>query len=231
MAAEFEVSSRLDAPADAVWARVTTAEGVNAELMPIVRMTVPRGVEDFDIENTPDGTTLGRSWLLLFGLIPFDWDRIHIERLEPGRAFHERSTMLSQRTWEHSRVRRPGGPRRLHGHRSGPLRAAAAVPRAAARTRVPVGVPPSPSTASARVRREGTALRTVDARGSACPMPLVMTKVAMEDLSAGDELLVLATDPEAAIDLAAWAADEGHAFAERPGEGWLEFVLCKSRRP
>ena len=62
-------------------------------------------------------------------------------------------------------------------------------------------------------------------------MPLVMTKVAMEDLSAGDELLVLATDPEAAIDLAAWAADEGHAFAERPGEGWLEFVLCKSRRP
>ena len=109
MAAEFEVASRLDAPADAVWARVTTAEGVNAELMPIVRMTVPRGVEDFDIENTPDGTTLGRSWLLLFGLIPFDWDRIHIERLEPGRAFHERSTMLSQRTWEHSRAVDPAG--------------------------------------------------------------------------------------------------------------------------
>ena len=62
-------------------------------------------------------------------------------------------------------------------------------------------------------------------------MPLVMAKVAMEELPDGDDLAVLATDPEAAIDLAAWAADEGHAFAERPGEGCWEFVLRKSPRP
>jgi TusA-related sulfurtransferase len=32
-------------------------------------------------------------------------------------------------------------------------------------------------------------------------------------------LVVLATDPEASIDLAAWAADEGHAYRELgPGE-------------
>ncbi len=41
----------------------------------------------------------------------------------------------------------------------------------------------------------------------------------MEALAPGDRLSVLATDPEAPIDLAAWAEDEGHAFTERaPGE-------------
>lgn len=56
---------------------------------------------------------------------------------------------------------------------------------------------------------------TVDARGLACPLPLVKAKLALEDLAVGDVLLVLATDPEAPIDLAAWAAKAGHAFAER----------------
>jgi TusA-related sulfurtransferase len=36
----------------------------------------------------------------------------------------------------------------------------------------------------------------------------------MSELPAGEALLVLATDREAPIDLAAWAADEGHAFRE-----------------
>ena len=68
-------------------------------------------------------------------------------------------------------------------------------------------------------------MRTVDARGLRCPMPLVMAKVAMEELAPGDELVVLATDPEATIDLAAWAADEGYGLAERQAEGWSELVL------
>jgi tRNA 2-thiouridine synthesizing protein A len=39
-------------------------------------------------------------------------------------------------------------------------------------------------------------------------------------MAPGETLVVLATDPEAPIDLAALAADEGHAFARehRPGE-------------
>ena len=58
-------------------------------------------------------------------------------------------------------------------------------------------------------------------------MPLVMTKLRMEELGTGDELIVMATDPEAAIDLAAWAADEGHAMREREGERCTEFILRK----
>jgi tRNA 2-thiouridine synthesizing protein A len=62
-------------------------------------------------------------------------------------------------------------------------------------------------------------VQTVDARGLVCPLPLVKTKLAFESLTAGDTLLVLATDPEAPIDLAGWADQHGHAFRERaPGE-------------
>ena len=59
-------------------------------------------------------------------------------------------------------------------------------------------------------------------------MPLVKTKLRMEELHGGQELLVLANDPEAAIDLAAWAADEGHAVQAREREAWTEFVLRKA---
>lgn len=106
----FEVSSRLGAPAAEVWTFATSAAGVNAELMPIVRMTVPRGLgRDFDVAAVAAPQRLGRSWLLLGGLIPFDWDDIGIERVGPGFAFSERSTMLSQRAWHHDRSVEPLG--------------------------------------------------------------------------------------------------------------------------
>jgi TusA-related sulfurtransferase len=50
----------------------------------------------------------------------------------------------------------------------------------------------------------------------------------MESLGAGQTLVVLATDPEAFIDLGAWAAAEGHALSERRLEGWAEFSVVKA---
>ena len=73
-------------------------------------------------------------------------------------------------------------------------------------------------------------MTTVDARGLACPLPLTMARRRMAELDAGDTLLVLATDPEAPIDLAAWAAAEGYAYAERAAEGWTEFAIRKGAR-
>jgi tRNA 2-thiouridine synthesizing protein A len=69
---------------------------------------------------------------------------------------------------------------------------------------------------------------TVDARGLACPLPLTMAKLRMAELRPGATLVVLATDPEAPIDLAGWAAEEGHAYEERPREGFTEFRLTRS---
>lgn len=70
-------------------------------------------------------------------------------------------------------------------------------------------------------------MTTVDARGLLCPLPVTMARRRMAELRAGEDLLVLATDPEAPIDLAAWALDNGHAFSERHAEGWMELVLRK----
>jgi TusA-related sulfurtransferase len=54
-----------------------------------------------------------------------------------------------------------------------------------------------------------------------------MAKRAMAALAPGEELVVLATDPEAPIDLAAWAAAEGHSYEERAGDGFAEFRLTR----
>lgn len=106
--AEFRIASTLRAEPAAVWERAMSAEGINAELGPLLRMTVPRGLDELDLHTLGPGP-VGRSWILLFGLIPVDYDEIGLERIEPGRGFLERSTMLSQRLWEHERTIEPGG--------------------------------------------------------------------------------------------------------------------------
>ena len=70
-------------------------------------------------------------------------------------------------------------------------------------------------------------MTTVDARGLLCPLPLTMAKARMATLAPGETLLVLATDPEAPLDLAAWAADEGHALDQQRTAGWIELRLRK----
>jgi hypothetical protein len=105
---EFRIESSLRAEPAAVWERAMSAEGINAELGPLLRMTVPRGMESLDLHGLEPGP-LGRSWLLLFGVLPVDYDEIGLEWIEPGRGFLERSTMLSQRLWEHERTIEPAG--------------------------------------------------------------------------------------------------------------------------
>ncbi|HEY6550207.1 MAG TPA: hypothetical protein VIY71_03290 [Solirubrobacterales bacterium] len=105
--AEIAVSSHLEAtPAD-VWDRVITPEGIRDEMHPYLRMTIPAGVERLDPESIEIGKKIGRSWILLFGLFPFDYDDITLVSLDPGRGFLERSKMLSQRVWEHERTLEP----------------------------------------------------------------------------------------------------------------------------
>jgi hypothetical protein len=83
---------------------VVTPEGINDELRPWMRMTVPRRLRGKTIDDVEPGQRLGRSWLLLFGLIPFDYDDLGLAELGPGHRFLERSTMLSMRSWQHERT-------------------------------------------------------------------------------------------------------------------------------
>lgn len=104
--AELTLTSELVADAESVWARAVDPAGINDELRPLMRMTVPRGAAGFGLDDIEPGK-IGRSWLLLFGFIPFDYDDLEIVRVEPGRGFLERSSMLSMRLWEHERTLEP----------------------------------------------------------------------------------------------------------------------------
>lgn len=105
----FTHRSHIPAPADAVWERVISPEGINDELWPYLRMTVPAGVRDLDPDRVRPGERLGRSWLLLFGVVPFEYDDITVADMQPGRRFLEHSTMLNLRVWEHERTLTPVG--------------------------------------------------------------------------------------------------------------------------
>ena len=102
-----EQSSDVVAPIDAVWERVVSPEGINDEMRPWLTMSMPRGTEDLTIDTVPLGEPLGRAWIRLFGLLPIDYDHLSIARLDPGRSFHEKSTMLSMKAWQHERTLTP----------------------------------------------------------------------------------------------------------------------------
>ena len=82
----IERQSIVDAPAEQVWARVVTPEGINDELRPWMTMSMPRGAESLTVDNVPIGTPIGRAWLRLFGVLPFDYDRLTIAELQPGEV-------------------------------------------------------------------------------------------------------------------------------------------------
>jgi ligand-binding SRPBCC domain-containing protein len=86
-----------------VWAAVTRPETVNYELGPWLRMTVPRGARELNIASAPIGVPLGRAWVLLFGVLPVDYDDLTLAAVGPGPRFHERSPMLNCRQWTHRR--------------------------------------------------------------------------------------------------------------------------------
>ncbi len=69
----------------------------------------------------------------------------------------------------------------------------------------------------------------VDARGLDCPMPLLKAKQAINRISAGERVRVLATDAGSERDFATFAQQSGHALLHSSrSDGCFEFVLMKS---
>jgi tRNA 2-thiouridine synthesizing protein A len=65
----------------------------------------------------------------------------------------------------------------------------------------------------------------LDARGLACPLPAVKARRALPLVAPGTALVVLATDPEAPIDVAAVAADAGWSCTAEPDAGGWRLTL------
>ena len=107
----LEYTSTLRASPETVWSNARTITGVNAELFPLCRMTYPPAYESRTIEDVPLGRRAFRSWILLFGFIPIDYDDLMMVRVTPPLGFREESTMLTQRAWVHERTiqRKPAG--------------------------------------------------------------------------------------------------------------------------
>ncbi len=87
-----------------VWERAIGEEGINDELAPILRMTMPPGLRGKTIDDVEVGVELGRSWILLGGLVPVDFDDLKLAELGPGMRFLERSKTLTFAVWQHERV-------------------------------------------------------------------------------------------------------------------------------
>jgi hypothetical protein len=96
--------SRLHASAGDVWAHATQMAGVNWELSPYVRMTVPRRAKDMTIGDAPIGIVAFRSVLLAFTVVPFDVHAFQLDAVTPPHGFVEESTSLVQRRWRHERT-------------------------------------------------------------------------------------------------------------------------------
>ena len=71
----------------------------------------------------------------------------------------------------------------------------------------------------------------LDARGQLCPMPVIKTQNAVQQLQPGDQLQVLATDPGVLHDIPAWCRVNGHkviSSQELDREITIVIEVCES---
>lgn len=102
----FAISTELTVTPQAFWQRMSMAT-VNAELMPLVRMTAPPAWRHRPLAQWTAGHVLFRSVILLFGFIPVDVHALRFEHLFPEGGFLERSQSWANRLWQHERTTIP----------------------------------------------------------------------------------------------------------------------------
>lgn len=71
--------------------------------------------------------------------------------------------------------------------------------------------------------------KEVDARGLNCPLPILRAKKALADMTSGQILKVLATDPGSQRDFAAFAKQTGNQLVDTRTED-KTFVFMMKRR-
>ena len=75
-----------------------------------------------------------------------------------------------------------------------------------------------------------TPTRTVDARGSFCPGPLMELIRAIREAQVGDVLAVLSSDKGSKVDIPKWVENAGHRLVSLESrDGYDEIVVEKLR--
>lgn len=73
-----------------------------------------------------------------------------------------------------------------------------------------------------------TPTATLDAKGLACPMPVVKARLEIEKLASGDVLQVIATDPGSVADFDNWTKMSGHDLLEsNESDGVYTYLIRK----
>lgn len=68
----------------------------------------------------------------------------------------------------------------------------------------------------------------LDAKGLSCPMPLLRTKKAINNIQSGQILEIQGTDPGSKNDLPGWCERSGHKFlGAKEGDGFFHFYIQK----
>jgi tRNA 2-thiouridine synthesizing protein A len=71
--------------------------------------------------------------------------------------------------------------------------------------------------------------KELDARGLSCPLPILKTKKAMNDLASGQVLKVVATDPGSVKDMQSFANQTGNPLLES-GEEDKNYVFFLKKK-
>lgn len=72
--------------------------------------------------------------------------------------------------------------------------------------------------------------KVVDARGSACPGPLLEAKKAMSAVPVGQIIEIWSSDPATKGDIGAWSAKVGHTYlGHLPGEGYERVFVMRQK--
>ena len=69
--------------------------------------------------------------------------------------------------------------------------------------------------------------KTVDTSGLACPMPIVRTRQAIDQLASGDVLEIISTDRGSLTDIPSWAGTLGHTLLDAREDGQTFVYLIK----
>ena len=75
-------------------------------------------------------------------------------------------------------------------------------------------------------------MKTVDALGTWCPVPIHLIDRAIATVASGDDVVLLADDPLIQVDLPAWCHDTGHELValSHDAGGYRAVVRCRSGR-
>lgn len=72
-------------------------------------------------------------------------------------------------------------------------------------------------------------MQSLDLRGLRCPLPVLRTKKVLKSLAPGDEVEVLATDPQALKDFIAFCDTTGHVLvSSTEADGVFRFLVRRA---